>query len=295
MPKETTAHMDARLSAEEALLLLPEEEEFAIAGRAALSPAQNRLLSDVDVLQIIRGYQTYSPRLEETVKAFVMIGEWREKVEYSKMTTQNYALTQQFHDHWEERVYGIDKHGHIIIGFQFMEIDTGALAEYPEDKLFEVVAQKLATYNWYKGEVSKGVKQQRYKHIAIVDMAGASVGLLNGQRRKMVNKMTALATEMFPEALWKMYVINTPWYLRGAWAMTKPWLHPITQSKINICGDPADAFRKLKENDGCELDGLPAFLGGSHKGTWTYDLIQRAIESAARPTPSPTVHKVVHL
>lgn len=103
-------------AAEEASPLQPEEVAIATAGRAALSPAQNALLSERDILQIIRGYQTDVPRLECTVKAFVAIAKWREEQNYATILAKEYPETQAFLGYTNERVYGVDQWGHPIIG-----------------------------------------------------------------------------------------------------------------------------------------------------------------------------------
>ena len=113
--------------------------------------------------------------------------------------------------------------------------------------------QKLQAYTWLKGEISKKVKQQRYKHTIIVDLGGAGSGLLNGKRRNTIKKVIDIGGNYFPESLWKMYVINTPWVLKAGWSMVKPWIHPVTIAKINICGAPKDAIKKMQENDGCVI------------------------------------------
>ena len=81
-------------AAEEASPLQLEEVALATAGRAALTPAQNCLLSERDVLQIIRGYQTDVPRLECTVKAFVAIAKWREAQDYATILAKEHPETQ---------------------------------------------------------------------------------------------------------------------------------------------------------------------------------------------------------
>lgn len=57
----------------------------------------------------------------------------------------------------------------------------------------------------------------------------------------------------------------------------KPWLHPTTAAKINLCGDPAEALQKLRENDGAQLSAIPTWMGGTHTGVATADLLAQAI------------------
>jgi hypothetical protein len=84
----------------------------------------------------------------------------------------------------------------------------------------------------------------------------------------------------YPESMHKMYVVNAPWVFKAIWAVVRPWLHPITQSKIHVrrvlfvCCCLASLFRltlefqvcgssflEELEKDGIGKDKLPDFLG----------------------------------
>ena len=62
--------IDERLAAEELTDLKPEEEPYADACKATLTDEQKKMVTDLDIIQVVRGYETYEPRMEETVKAF---------------------------------------------------------------------------------------------------------------------------------------------------------------------------------------------------------------------------------
>ena len=92
-----------------------------------------------------------------------------------------------------------------------------------------------------------------------------------------------------------MYVVNTPWALKAMYSMVKPWIHPVTQAKINIVGKPKEAVKLMTENDGFELSALPEFMGGTNPGTDSYSVLQDAIAatqaaSSAAPAPTPLAH-----
>ena len=55
-------------------------KEFARSYLAGLTDEERKLISEWDIIMVVRGYQTYDPRLEETNKAMKMIAEWRAKV-----------------------------------------------------------------------------------------------------------------------------------------------------------------------------------------------------------------------
>lgn len=57
-----------------------------------------RIVCTVPRSMLLQGYQTYKPRKEETTKAFVMIAEWREKMVYGKIISQDYPASKAFHE-----------------------------------------------------------------------------------------------------------------------------------------------------------------------------------------------------
>lgn len=58
-----------------------EEQKYVDAALAAITEEQRKKISKWDILTIIRGYQTYEPRLEETNKA-MKVGKKKKKPVY---------------------------------------------------------------------------------------------------------------------------------------------------------------------------------------------------------------------
>eukprot|EP00729_Bicosta_minor_P005904 gene5904-18729_t len=277
--KETPEEIETRVNAEEAGGISPEEAVIIKAARASLSKAENSCLTDMDAMLTTRGYSTYEPRQEETNKAFKMIASWRTENNYHDFVKANLPKTTQFHQHWEERVFGVDKHGHILIGFRVSQIRTDNLnADYAQEEIGQLVAQKLAAWRWYKQHLSSKSGVQRYKHTFLIDFKGGGSSVLRGKSRNMIKHCIDVAADQFPDCLYKMYIVNTPLMMRAGWSMVKPWLHPVTVSRINICSTPKDCVQKMMELDGFTLEGLPTFLGGDSDGASAYDVLQDAIE-----------------
>lgn len=73
--------------------------------------------------------------------------------------------------------------------------------------------------------------------------------------------------------------------------MVKPWVHPITQAKVNILKN-ADAAKKALEEIGCPADQIPAWCGGTNEGMDVFALLKETIAqnsdvaAAAQPSPS---------
>ena len=67
-----------------------------------------------------------------------------------------------------------------------------------------------------------------------------------------------ISQDNYPETLGKMYIINAGMLFSAVWTIVKPFLDPVTQSKIVIIS--GSGKKELKK----EIDEyyLPEFLGG---------------------------------
>ncbi len=69
----------------------------------------------------------------------------------------------------------------------------------------------------------------------ILDLSGVS--LSNFYRVKdYVLEASKIGQDRYPEIMGKFYIVNAPWAFSAVWAIIKPWLDPVTVSKIDIVG-----------------------------------------------------------
>jgi len=65
----------------------------------------------------------------------------------------------------------------------------------------------------------------------------------------------------YPETLYKLFIINAPFSFRTLWAVVRPWLHPLTQARIQLMGGQREFLPKLREI--ADDENIPKYLGGS--------------------------------
>ena len=71
----------------------------------------------------------------------------------------------------------------------------------------------------------------------------------------------------YPERLYRLYMINAPWFFTAIWAMIRPWLDPITANKIQIIGSNFHEILRQEINE----DQIPPLYGGTGKDfTWQW-------------------------
>lgn len=277
----SVAEVDREKAAEENSALLPAEKPFYDGGLKAVKYPEK--FSEVDRLQIVRGYQTYEPRDEETNKAFKMIEDWREEYGYHSFLLKEHELAKVFHTHyWVETIYGTDKFGHVLIGLKYMDIDTNKVCDMDENDLIRIVGQKLASYGKHKDNISKKIGQQRYKQSFIIDLKGGGMGVLNGSKRRTVQKVFSIGSDFFPETVWKIYVYHTPMMFRAIWGIASAFIHPVTKAKVNVLNSAKQVKERLISADGFKEEDVPEMLGGKNKGISSYDIIKQMVEQTTK-------------
>ena len=108
---------------------------------------------------------------------------------------------------------------------------------------------------------SKNYGKMIYKHCLVMDL-----DKFNSKKfikdRKFHEQNTKDISDLFPEVLHKLYVINAPWAFRSAWKVIQTFLHPITVEKTKILGK--DYLDELQKD--INLDMIPYKFGGI--GPW---------------------------
>lgn len=123
--------VDITLAKEEAAPKQDDEVPFFDAILASLSEAdRERADADpVDVLIIVRGYKSETPRMEATIEAMRKIIEWRHSVGYYDFFAKSLPGADQFHQWWPEAIHGSDKYGHFLQCLRAAEVDADSLCK----------------------------------------------------------------------------------------------------------------------------------------------------------------------
>eukprot|EP00293_Proteomonas_sulcata_P008270 CAMPEP_0184307202 /NCGR_PEP_ID=MMETSP1049-20130417/16014_1 /TAXON_ID=77928 /ORGANISM="Proteomonas sulcata, Strain CCMP704" /LENGTH=265 /DNA_ID=CAMNT_0026619645 /DNA_START=3 /DNA_END=800 /DNA_ORIENTATION=+ len=258
-----------------------EEKKYFDIIMNSLSP-EHREREEADplhVLIIVRGFQKENPRDQETIKAMKRIMDWRDKVGFYNFFDQHLPMEKEFYEWWPERIYGTDKYGHFLQVIRASEILADKFDDVDPDQIEKLQGQKMKTYGEYKRKISKEKGQTRYKHSLVIDMTGVSLNLARQKKRDLLKRIFDVGTHYYPETMWKIYLVNSPFLFRGIWAIVKPWLHPITVAKVNVLGSYKSSMDHMMK-DGITPDQLPDWIGGSHKGQTTVSLLHEYIEQA---------------
>jgi len=146
------------------------------------------------------------------------------------------------------------------------------------DKCFEGKMRKLKTFRFrvlrrlhntkriqnmrygYDGSVNdKGGLNAITKHCIVMDIKNFHAKSLTAKYRELVRGIIGDESNLWPNTLEKMYIINAPWPFRFAWKIIQNFIHPITVAKIDILG--GDYINEMKKK--IPLDQIPVKYGGT--------------------------------
>jgi len=96
--------------------------------------------------------------------------------------------------------------------------------------------------------------------IYVVDLDGLTLESFNKDMRQLLQEITAVGDQHYPETMSSIIVVNTPFIFRVIWAFLKPILPERVRDYVFIYGDRSTYLPKLLEF--IDRDALPDFLGG---------------------------------
>lgn len=252
-----------------------------------------KLLGDkhIDELMLIQFVRGYAYEKENWVaRAHEMVGkalEWREKNGIDTICNRSLDKRAEFKKTWVTMVTGEDPKGRLITVDRLGSIK-------PSDLLDKFTVEELQLHHAQNQEYICKMKRKAnaksghrmYKTVSILDLDGIGMGHSSGKFTGPARSVMDIDQWFYPESLQKMYVVNAPWVFKALWAIVRPWLHPITQSKIQVC---SSNFLDELAADGIGKDKLPECLGGTatdHLAEFETEWIQGELwkeEAAAAP------------
>lgn len=240
----------------------PESAPLTEDERAAVEALQKEFeeeLSHELLVRFVRGYWKEENRHQHTVDVLKRSLDWRKERGVDGIENRFLEKEDLFYEQWPQDFHGVSKLGHPVYYEKTATIDPSTLLEnFTMEELELHHAQMQETLLEMKRDMTKKSGKLTYKSIVIMDMADFGSKHLSSKFSTPIKTIIHIDQYYYPETLQKLLLINCPFVFRMMWAMIKPWLHPITRSRIEILG--SGYLPKLQEI--CEDDQIPVYLGG---------------------------------
>ena len=92
-----------------------------------------------------------------------------------------------------------------------------------------------------------------------MDVRNFQASMLTAKYRNMLSELIQEESNLWPNSLHMMFIVNAPWPFRFSWSIISKFIDPITVKKIHILG--ADYVETMKQY--IDLEQIPKEYGGS--------------------------------
>lgn len=150
---------------------------------------------------------------------------------------------------------GFDIYGHPIIredasqSIELFDDDSIALETILAGRAYATQVMQALKFLYS----TTGKKKTVLKHVYLVDLSGVRFRQLTARVRSRFRFVVQTLEKVYPDVIYRTYVVNAPKSLSYIWGAISALLHPQTRAKIRILPAGVDI-----EKSGLLLDGIPA-------------------------------------
>ena len=218
-------------------------------------------LSGVSENTLIRYIRGYKDDLHPKEKALEMLGKmlkWREERGVEALVRETLPKADAFHRIWPSGLHGHGKDGHPVLINRIGQVDGSRLMkEFSMEEVIKFHVQEMEGLDAAKDEATRRLGVRLYKHIAVVDLKGLSMGHLRDRFMQPMKQFVDIDQDYYPETLHVMVVVNANMLVKAAWKIVSRWLDPITKERIRFGNDALTEFM--------DAGNLPKLYGGHCK------------------------------
>lgn len=100
------------------------------------------------------------------------------------------------------------------------------------------------------------------KGISVIDLGAWSRDLLHPGILRTCIQIIARSGSIWPESVWRVYLINVPWAFMPLWAVIRKGCHPVTLEKLMIFSDKRTFLDHFQRDLGISAEQVPRENGG---------------------------------
>ncbi|KAI0043169.1 hypothetical protein FA95DRAFT_1499003 [Auriscalpium vulgare] len=192
-------------------------------------------MDDAMLLRFLRARKFNVP---EAKKMLLDAEQWRKDFGVDDIV-KNFDFTEkaEVDKYYPQYYHKTDKDGRPVYIERLGKLDIKALyaATTQERQLQRLVHEYERSLTTRLPASARAVGHPVETFCTILDLY--DVSLSNFYRVKdYVSAAASIGQDRYPEIMGKFYIINAPYLFSTVWALIKPWLDPVTVSKIDIVG-----------------------------------------------------------
>jgi len=220
-------------------------------------------ISDDYALMLIRGWRGEKDAEEIIIKEYGRLLDLRKEHKIDEILDSPTEGYQEFNRNLECGILGTTKTGTPVYYERTGLCEPKSMKNLGYDTAQRCHLRLQEEIRVRKAIQSRKLGRRMFKHVVVLDMKGFGFRHLSPEVVRKMRAVMALDGEIWPGALKKVIVVNTPWLFQKAWSIAKATLHPATIEKIEIVGskkaDILDSLTRL-----IDIHNIPSFLGGGN-------------------------------
>lgn len=203
--------------------------------------------------------------VKKTIELLLYCMEWRVSVGASSLCDRAIPNRKLFKKLWVNGISGVEKNGRQL--WVVHPASERMMTELTGEEIILNHARDMETLARKKTVEGAKMGHPAYKHVVIMDLGQEPVSLKGIQfmRNTLAFKPKAAKDPLFitewfyPDCMANMWIINAPFLFQAIWAVAKPFIHPVTRQKLQMCG--SDYLQKMADA-GITKECLPKYMGG---------------------------------
>jgi hypothetical protein len=229
---------------------------------------KNKIMDDPVILRFLRARQFDFDKSYEMIMGML---KWRNEFQGISVAGINPAMCLNELKTGKSFFFGYDKKGRPVTYVRARLHDPGQV-DALENQRFTVLQMEFGRVAMMPPPVETAT--------VVFDMTGCSLKNIDMQSCKfMINTFA----NYYPETLGQVLIYDAPWIVNGAWKVIRPWLDPVTASKVFF-------ISKGVLPDYINEDQLPVDYGGTAPFKYDYAtyraLVEKVIPSPVTPNPA---------
>ena len=161
------------------------------------------------------------------------------------------AQMRVFDQCWSWAMLGEDNTGHVAVVDRVGSVDFDTmLSNMSIEEMMACYAARLERLRRRKLALAESKGAHAYFHTMVFDLRGLRFGGAKRDRR-LVQDTIKYASVVFPETLYKMYLVNCPSVFPLIWRIVRPFIEDDTRQKIEVIG--GHAAQRVRDLSGLDI------------------------------------------
>ena len=228
---------------------------------------------------LVRTLRARDQDVKLAYKMFTDYLQYREENNLENIASFKLKNYDEIHKHFPHGYHKTDKFGRPIYIEIMGDLNADKVFELASDEdLIKVAVQDYELLYRKKFPICSEIRNEYIGQIfMIIDLKGLTMSLLSSKVRSFMKLKSEVDQTYYPEKVGQIYIINTSFWFKAAWAVVKYFIAERTRKKITTLG--SSYTEQLLEI--IDKENLPKILGGececkegclkSDAGPWNLD------------------------